>query len=454
MTTGTVTLLFTDIEGSTAGLTRLGDAAYSAVLEDHHRIIRSSLQAFGGVEQETRGDSFFAVFASASACISAALQMQRDLRAHNWPSGEELRVRMGVHTGEASEASTGMVGYEVHRAARIAAVGYGGQILVSSSTVALVQDSLPPGASVLHLGSHRLKDLRRPEVIFQLIAGDLQDQFPPLRSLNSSALLNNLPQFISSFVGRHTEVAEARTLLSDNRLLTLVGAGGVGKTRLAVRIATEEVDDFADGVWLVELASLAEPEFLTSTVATVLGVREEPSRPLLETLVDALSDRFLLLVLDNCEHLLVASAKVVDAVLRSCPGISVLATSREPFGITGERVYRVPSLAVPPLDQVLRAENARSFDAIQLFVDRATAHLSGFCLDASNASRVTSICRKLDGMPLAIELAAARVSSLSVVDIENRLDNQFRLLAGGRRATLPRHQTLRALIDWSYDVAR
>ena len=358
---------------------------------------------------------------------------------------------MGIHTGEASEASTGMVGYEVHRAARIAAVGYGGQILISSSTMGLVQDSLPPGASVVDLGSHRLKDLRRPEVICQLIADELDEQFPPLRSLDSPAL-NNLPQLVSSFVGRESEIAEVRALVSDSRLLTLSGAGGVGKTRLALQVATEELDDFADGVCLVELASSAEPEFVTSTVASSLLVREEPGRPLLETLVNALSDRFLLMVLDNCEHLLVASAEFVDAILRSCPGVSVLATSREPLGIAGERVYRVPSLSVPSIDQVLRPEKARTFDAIQLFVDRATAHLSGFRLDDSNATRVASICRQLDGMPLAIELAAARVSSLSLADIEERLNNQLRLLTGGGRTTLPRQQTLRALVDWSYGL--
>ena len=451
MTTRIVTFLFTDIEGSTAGLSRQGDSAYSAVLDEHHRIIRSNLQAFDGVEQETRGDSFFAVFSSPSACISAALQMQRDLRAHDWPADEELRVRMGIHTGEASEASTGIVGYEVHRAARIAAVGYGGQVLISSSTMGLVQDSLPPGSSVVDLGSHRLKDLRRPEVIFQLIADELDERFPPLRSLDSPTL-NNLPKLVSSFVGRESETAELRTLVSDSRLLTLTGAGGVGKTRLALQVATEELDDYADGVCLVELASSAEPEFVTSTVASSLLVREEPGQPLLETLVNALSDRFLLMVLDNCEHLLVASAEFVDTILRSCPGVSVLATSREPLGIAGERVYRVPSLSVPSIDQVLRPEKARSFDAIQLFVDRATAHLSGFCLDDSNAATVASICRQLDGMPLAIELAAARVSSLSLADIEERLNNQLRLLTGGGRTTLPRHQTLRALVDWSYGL--
>jgi predicted ATPase/class 3 adenylate cyclase len=452
MTTGIRTFLFTDIEGSTAGLTRLGDAAYSVVLEDHHRIIRSSLQAFGGVEQETRGDSFFAVFASPSACVAAALQMQRDLRAHHWPASEDLRVRMGIHTGEASEASTGMVGYEVHRAARIAAVGYGGQVLISSSTMALVQDSLPPGASVLGLGSHRLKDLRRPEVIFQLIADDLHEQFPPLRSLDNPQLLHNLPELVSSFVGRETEVIELRKLVETSRLVTLSGAGGSGKTRLALQVAAEALDDFADGAWLVELASLADAALVTSAVASVLGVREEPGRPLLETLVNALSDRHLLVILDNCEHVLAAAAKLADTLLRSCPRVSVLATSREPLGIAGERAYRVPSLSLPGPDQVLTPDEAGSFDAVRLFADRAVRHRPDFLLDDTNAAIVASLCRKLDGMPLAIELAAARLGSLSVADIEQRLDDRFGFLTRGARTAHPRQQTLHALIDWSYDL--
>jgi predicted ATPase/class 3 adenylate cyclase len=449
---GTVTFLFTDIEGSTAGLTRLGDAAYSAVLEDHHRIIRSSLLAFGGVEQETRGDSFFAVFASPSSCVGAALQMQRELRAHDWPAGEELRVRMGIHTGEASEAPTGMVGYEVHRAARIAALGYGGQVLLSSSTMALVEDSLPPGASVLGLGSHRLKDLRRPEVIFQLTTDDLHEQFPPLRSLDNPQLLHNLPELLSSFVGRETEVIEVRKLVETSRLVTLSGAGGSGKTRLAIQVAAEAVGDFADGVWLVELAPLADPELVTSTVASALGVREGPGRPLLETLVNALSDRHLLVVLDNCEHLLDAAATLVDTFVRSCPRVSVLATSREPLGIAGERAYRVPSLSLPGPDQVLTSDEAGSFDAVRLFVDRAVGHRPDFLLDDTNAAIVASVCRKLDGMPLAIELATARLGSLSVADIEQRLDDRFGLLTRGARTAHPRQQTLHALIDWSFDL--
>jgi predicted ATPase/class 3 adenylate cyclase len=451
MTTGIMTFLFTDIEGSTALLTRLGDAAYSEVLEDHHRIIRSSLQAFGGAEHGTQGDSFFAVFVSPSACVSAALQMQRDLCAHDWPAGEELRVRMGIHTGEASEASTGMVGYEVHRAARIAAVGYGGQVLISSSTMALVGDSLPLGASVLDLGSHRLKDLGRPEVIFQLIAEDLDEQFPPLRSLDSPALLSNLPLELTSFVGRDHELAQVRALVEESRLVTLTGTGGAGKTRLALQVGAELLAGSSDGVWLVELAAVGDPEAVPGAVASSLGVEHEPGREVSQTLVRALASQRRLVILDNCEHLIGACAKLTEAIVRGCPNIHLMVTSREPLGIDGEHVFRVPSLSLPPPDADTRSDMIGS-GAVSLFVERAAAHGSGLVLSDANARTVAAICQRLDGMPLAIELAASRLRSMALSQLHDRLDQRFRLLTGGSRNALPRQQTLRALVDWSYDL--
>ena len=447
MKTGTLTFLFTDIEGSTALLSRLGDAGYAAVLEDHHRIIRSCLSAFGGMEHGTEGDSFFAVFAAPSACISAALQMQRELRAHDWPAGEELRVRMGIHTGEASEASTGIVGYEVHRAARIAAVGYGGQVLISSSTMVLVQDSLPSGASLLDLGSHRLKDLRRPQGIFQLIAEDLHEQFPPLRSLDNPELDNNLPVQLSSFVGRQHDVVEVCELVEANRLVTLTGAGGVGKTRLALAVAAELIDGSGDGVWFVDLAALTDPQLVPGVVAAALGVRDEPGHPITDALLDALRPRRLLIVLDNCEHLIDACVKLIDQLLISCPDIHVLATSREALALGGEHLYRVPSLGLPE-----DGDSARSSEAVSLFVERAREQQPGFLLDDTNADVVAKLCRRLDGMPLAIELACARLRSMALESIQTRLDQRFRLLTGGSRTALPRQQTLHALIDWSYDL--
>jgi non-specific serine/threonine protein kinase len=269
---------------------------------------------------------------------------------------------------------------------------------------------------------------------------------------NGPAAMHNLPAQLSSFVGRDHEMVEIRKLIEDHRLVTLTGSGGVGKTRLAHQVAGESLDEFAEGVWLVELASVADPELVTPAVASALGVREEPARPLLETLLNALSDRHLLVVLDNCEHVLASSAVLADTLLRACPGLRIMATSREPLGVTGEHVYRVPSLSLPEPGQILLPDKARSFDAVHLFIERAVAHDSTFHLSFDTAATVASLCRELDGMPLAIELAAARVSSLSVEEIERRLGDRFSLLTRGDSTALPRHQTLRALIDWSYDL--
>jgi predicted ATPase len=318
--------------------------------------------------------------------------------------------------------------------------------------VELTQDSLPLGLAFLDLGEHRLKDLSRPEHVFQLAVEGSDTAFPPLRSLDNPQLLHNLPVLVSSFVGREAEVIEIHKLVQASRLVTLTGAGGSGKTRLALQVAAESLDGFAEGVWLVELASLSDAALVTSTVASALRVREEPGRPLLETLVTALLDRNLLIVLDNCEHLLAPSASLAHSLLRSCPGLCVLATSREPLGVDGEHVYRVPSLSLPEPGQILVPEQARRFDAVQLFVERAVAHDSTFHLSVDNAETLVSLCRELDGMPLVIELAAARVASLSIEDIERRLADRFRLLTRGDSTALPRHQTLRTLIDWSYDL--
>ena len=315
----TLAFLFTDIEGSTALLTRLGDARFSTALEDHHRIIRASLERFDGAEQGTQGDSFFAVFTSPSACVAAALEMQRDLGTHPWPDGEDLRVRMGIHTGEASEESTGMVGYEVHRAARIAAVGYGGQILVSSSTKALVEDSLPASATLVDLGPHRLKDLGRPEVIFQLAADGLKAHFPALRSLDSESMPSNLPVQLTSFVGRDTEVRDIAAVLREHRLVTITGAGGVGKTRLALHVAAELLTDSPDGVWFAELASVEDGDGMAEVIARSVGAVRRADLSLTDSILESLRTRQLLLVLDNCEHLLGEVADLVEELLAGVP---------------------------------------------------------------------------------------------------------------------------------------
>lgn len=449
MGTETLAFLFTDIEGSTALLSRLGGVSYATALEDHHRIIRSSLESFGGVEQGTQGDSFFAVFSSPSACIAAALEMQRELTAHVWPSGEKLRVRMGIHTGEASEASTGMVGFEVHRAARIAAVGHGGQILVSSSTMALVQDSLPPKTALVDLGPHRLKDLGRPEVIFQLTAHDLDEQFPPLRSLDGSDMPSNLPLQLTSFVGREDDVEAVGQLVRTHRLVTLTGVGGVGKTRLALQVAAELLPETRDGVWLCELAAADAEEAVIEIVTRAIGVLPRAGMSAQECILDHLRERDCLIVLDNCEHLLDVVARLTDAILLGCQRVRVLATSREGLGIDGEQLRPIRSLPVP---EVPTTAAVMSADATALFAERAASVAPAFCVDDTNAPAVVEICRRLDGIPLAIELAAARVASLQPMEIAALLDERFRLLTGSRRRGVERHQTLRATVDWSYSL--
>jgi predicted ATPase/class 3 adenylate cyclase len=447
----TLTFLFTDIEGSTTLLRRVGEDAYAQVLAEHHSLIRSALAAHGGTELTMLGDGFFAAFSSLRECVAAVLEMQQALERHTWPGGEHVRVRMGVHTGEAEPTPAGPVGLDVHRAARIAAVAHGGQVLLSETAAALVRDSLPDGTGLADLGVHRLKDLGRPERLFQLTAAGLQPDFPALRSLGNPTMPNNLPAELSTFVGRDRELKEVRTLVESSRLVTLTGAGGSGKTRLGLQAAAELLDGTGDGVWLVELAAVADAGAVPSSIAAVLGIAAQPERPVLDTLADALVPQRLLIVLDNCEHLIEACAAAADAVLRRCPRVHLLATSREPLGIGGEIVYRVPSMSLPSEDDAGSAPPEMS-DAVALFIDRARSQGVSLTLDRQTRPLVVSICRRLDGMPLAIELAAARLSVLSLADLRDRLDQRFRLLTGGSRAALPRQQTLLATVGWSYSL--
>lgn len=362
LATQTLTFLFTDIEGSTAILQRLPDA-YAEILADHHRIIRAGLAGHDGREIDTQGDAFFAVFTSARACVAAAIEMQRAFGSHPWPAGREVRVRMGMHSGEAAQTGVGLVGLDVHRAARVAAVAHGGQVVLSATTAALLRDSMPAGASLRDLGLHRLKDLGRPEQIFQLEADGLAAVFPALKSLDNPRLLNNLPVQVSSFIGRDAELAEVGRLITTSRLVTLTGPGGAGKTRLALQVAAGLLDGSGDGVWFADLAPLQDADLVAVTVAKVLGIAADPDRPLLDTLVEAVSQRSLLLLLDNCEHIVDTCARLADALLRNCRNIALLATSREPLGIDGERVHLVPSLVVPAddddVDAIAAAEAVR-----------------------------------------------------------------------------------------------
>ena len=443
------TFLFTDIEGSTALLGRLGEDLYAQVLAGHHALVRPALAAHDGREVDTQGDAFFAVFSSLRGCVAAALQMQQALQDHAWPGGERVRVRMGIHCGEAARTAAGLVGLEVHRAARMAAVGHGGQVLVSESAAVLVRDGLPPGAALADLGVHRLKDLGRPERIFQLHAAGLPAGFPPLRSLGNPALPNNLPAQLSAFIGREREVAEVRGLVESSRLVTLTGAGGCGKTRLGLQVAAELLDGSGDGVWLAELAAVTDQDAVAAAVCDALRLAARPGRAL-EALLDALALQDVLIVVDNCEHLIAGCAKTAEAIVRRCPRVHLLATSREPLGIGGETIYRVPSLSLPGPEDSDFAPG--SSDAVALFAERARAHGVGLPVEEQAGPLVVSVCRRLDGMPLAIELAAARLRSMSLAELHGRLDQRFRLLTGGSRTALERQQTLRAAVAWSYSL--
>ncbi len=448
--TGTVTFFFTDIEGSTRLLQQLRDA-YADVLMECRLLVRTAVQEGGGQEVDTEGDAVFAAFPSARQALLAAVTAQQGILGHPWPDGAALRVRMGLHTGEARVAEAGYVGMDIHRAARICAAAHGGQILLSDTIAALVTKDLPGGVSLRDLGEHRLKDLAHPHRLFQVLAPDLPTDFPPLRSLDAHP--HNLPIQLTSFIGRAPEIAEVKRLLGSARLVTLTGSGGAGKTRLALQVAADVVDGYPDGVWLAEFASIADPALVPKTVASSLNVPEQPGRDMMETLVDALRPKALLLLLDNCEHLLAACRDLAAALLRKCPQVRILATSQEGLGVPGETFWRVPSLSVPEdLDHLPPSEELVLYDAVRLFVDRAVAIAPEFMVTRENAPAVARICHQLDGIPLAIELAAARVKVLAVEQIVARLDDRFRLLTGGSRMVLPRQQTLRAAVDWSYDL--
>jgi predicted ATPase/class 3 adenylate cyclase len=449
VTRQTLTFLFTDIEGSTAMLRRMGDG-YAEVLADHHRLIRAALAAHGGTEVDTQGDAFFAVFSSASACVAAAIDIQRALGSQYRSAGGGVRVRMGVHSGEASQTATGLVGLGVHHAARVAAAAHGGQILVSAATAALLGESLPAGASLRDLGLCQLKDFDRPEHIFQVEADNLAAAFPPLRSPGNPQLLTNLPAQVSSFVGRDAELAGVRRLVTTSRLVTLTGAGGAGKTRLALECASDMLEQFADGVWLADLAGITEAELVPSRVMESLGVRQSGDLPVLEALRYRLRSAELMLILDSCEHLLDACAELAGELLRSSPALRVLATSREPLGVAGEIAYPVPPLALPP--EMAGEQVSADSPAVRLFLDRSSAARGGAAAGAVPLAVVARICRELDGLPLAIELAAARASALSVEEIAAHLADKFQLLAFRRPAAVRRHQALTTAISWSYEL--
>ena len=451
MPSGVVTLLFTDIEGSTR-LWEEQPELMAVALGRHNDILRAAVETNRGVVFKTVGDAFCAAFCVAADAVTAAMQAQWKLVSEPWPESLTIRVRMGVHSGNCLERDADYFGPTVNRVARLEATAHGGQIVCSAATVGLLHGPERSDFALLDLGEHRLKDLGVAERVYQVHAPGLQDRFPPLRSLSNPALANNLPVQVTGLVGRDTEMGEIRYLLATSRLVTLTGAGGVGKTRLALQAAAEMVDAIGDGTWLVELANFSDPELVPAAVAEAVGLAEELGRSRFDSVVEGLRERSLLLVLDNCEHVVDSCAKLANALLRACPRVAILATSREPLAIAGECIYRVPSLSFPDTPTRLDTHELLEFDAVRLFVERAAEQQPGRSFDDSEMSALASLCRRLDGIPLAIELAAARLRSLSIREIEAKLDDRFRILSGGNRTALPRQRTLRAMIDWSYDL--
>jgi predicted ATPase/class 3 adenylate cyclase len=445
-----VTFLLTDIEGSTRLWEEHGEAM-GASLQDHDRILRDAVEAAGGRVVKTTGDGLLAAFDDAGCAVLGAIDGQRSLARNTWGATGPLRVRMALHTGPAEERDADYFGPAVNRVARLLAIGHGGQVLLSGTAATLIRDDLPAGLELRDHGEHRLRDLDRAQRVFSVLAPDLPHDFPPLRSLG--AFGTNLPSQLTSFVGREHELAEVRELAEGHRLVTLIGTGGTGKTRLMLQAGAELLDRYPNGVWLVELAALTDPVRVVPQMSRSLGIADDPDRPALDTLTDYCRSKSLAILLDNCEHLVVAAAEAVEHVLAACPDVSVIATSREALGAPGEVVFQVPSLGLPEDGSSTRtlAEVGAS-EAVRLFVERAAAVEPGFVLSPANAGPISEICRRLDGIPLAIELAAARVTVLSPEEIAAGLNDRFRLLTGGRRTALPRQQTLQALVDWSWDL--
>jgi predicted ATPase/class 3 adenylate cyclase len=450
--TGTVTFLYTDIEGST-GLAQQYPAELPNLLAQHHAILRRSIQEHNGNVFRIEGDAFCVSFFTATDALQAALAAQRQLQKAGWHP-VAIKVRMGIHTGPAvassPEEAGDYTGYlTLARTKQIMSTAFGGQILISGTSAELLRGELPESVELRDMGEHRLKGLMKPERLWQVIAPHLVTEFPPLKSLN--VIPNNLPVEVDSFIGREGELRQTREMLTNSHLLTLVGHGGTGKTRLTLHLAAEVLPDFPDGVWLVELAPLSDPALVLPTIAEALALREIAGASLKDVVTRYICSHHLLLILDNCEHLVETCAMLVDGFLRNCPKSKILASSREALGIHGETVYQVPPLALPDPNKLDLQTISRS-EAVQLFVERAASVKTGFGLIDNNITAVAQISQRLDGIPLAIELAAARVGMLTPQQIATRLDDRFRLLTGGSRTALPRQQTLRSLIDWSYDL--
>jgi predicted ATPase/class 3 adenylate cyclase len=443
-----LTFLFSDIEGSTRLVAALGPA-FGSLLERHQALLRDAFEVAGGVEIATEGDSFFVVFRSAASAVAAAAAAQRALAGEPWPAEiGALRVRMGLHTGEGTLGGDNYVGIDVHRAARIAAAAHGGQVLISDSARALVAGSLPAELRLHDLGAFRLKDLEQPERLVQLVIPDLQADFPPPRTLETPS---NLPTQMTTFVGRRREAEEVAELVRRSRLVTLTGPGGTGKTRLSLQVAAQLQAEFSGGAFFVDLSPISDPALIPTTIATALGLLEQPNRPVLESLKAHLRDLLLLLVVDNFEQVQ-SGAPLIGQLLEAAPQLSIVVTSREVMHLRGEQEYPVPPLGLPDLARLPALEALSQYDAVALFIQRARGVRPDFAVDNENAPAVAAICARLDGLPLAIELAAARVKLFAPGAILARLEQTLAFLTSSARDLPERQRTLRGAIDWSHDL--
>ncbi|MEO8664900.1 MAG: adenylate/guanylate cyclase domain-containing protein, partial [Ignavibacteria bacterium] len=457
---GIVTFLFTDIEGSTKLAQEFPDTLPVA-LEKHHAILRKKIESNNGFVFEIIGDAFCSSFADVCDAVKAAHDIQISLASEKWDDAV-IKIRIGIHSGKAEWNNSTYMGYiTLARTQRVMSAAFGEQVIISNDTNELVKEKIlltnkeirSSGGEIISfrdLGERRLKDLIQPVKLYQMTAHGLREEFPPLKTLDARP--NNLPLQLTSFIGREDEMKKIKDGLKQTRLLTLTGPGGTGKTRLAIQIAADIIDDFANGVWIVELASLLEPDLLPQSIVKALGIHENPKQKVEETLSDFLKDKELLIILDNCEHLIHSCAGLSERLLQYSAKLKILATSREPLRCSGELTHRTSSLALPDAKADITAEQLSQYESVRLFIERALALKPDFRVTNENAPALAAICSHLDGIPLAIELAAARISVLTIEKIYERLNSRFKLLTGGKRTSLPRQQTLKALIDWSYDL--